>query len=290
MDKKDIILFYNPNEAYGCFSNWYPVKFTYLDQTFTSSEQFMMYQKAMMFDDFKIAGEILKTDDLDKIKKLGRAVKNYDDKRWSNSRLQIMRRGLRAKFSQNFELMRELINTHDAIIGEAAPYDKIWGIGLSIDASDAGNPEKWKGSNLLGKALMMVRDDLNLMLSRSTNGIVDYVHTSNFPHHFIWNIKIKNLILYPELKETIECYLYSLPSIFQQEENMNSILENKLAEIENEIYSPWHGYEPINGFKELKQDINEMLIFGMLDQYLTQKNEIYFFSKYWINCSLILNL
>lgn len=38
--------------------------------------------------------------------------------------------------------------------------DKIWGIGLSMDDPDRFDPSKWKGQNLLGYALMMVRDKL----------------------------------------------------------------------------------------------------------------------------------
>ncbi len=38
-------------------------------------------------------------------------------------------------------------------------YDKIWGIGLSADAPDADTLLAWLGENLLGFALMEVRDE-----------------------------------------------------------------------------------------------------------------------------------
>lgn len=46
------------------------------------------------------------------------------------------------------------------VIVEAGPVDPIWGIGLAADSPDARHPERWRGHNLLGKALMDVRDRL----------------------------------------------------------------------------------------------------------------------------------
>ena len=98
---QDIILFYHPTGYYGSFSNWYPCKFTYLDITYTSTEQYMMYQKAILFHDYETAEQILKETDLGKIKRLGRQVKNCDDDRWALARRQVVKRSVKAKFIQN---------------------------------------------------------------------------------------------------------------------------------------------------------------------------------------------
>ena len=42
----------------------------------------------------------------------------------------------------------------------ASPYDKIWGIGLDRETAMKGTVEQWQGENLLGCALMEVRDYL----------------------------------------------------------------------------------------------------------------------------------
>ena len=55
-----------------------------------------------------------------------------------------------------------LLKTGNATLAEASPYDRIWGIGLSADDPKAMNPDLWKGENLLGHALMRVRDELAL--------------------------------------------------------------------------------------------------------------------------------
>lgn len=62
-----------------------------------------------------------------------------------------------AKFSQNKELKEFLLNTENKVLVEASPQDMIWGIGLEQNNSDAENPAKWRGLNLLGFTLMEVR-------------------------------------------------------------------------------------------------------------------------------------
>lgn len=51
----------------------------------------------------------------------------------------------------------------DRVIVEAAPNDKIWGIGLEASDSRAWNRATWDGTNLLGRVLMRVRDRLKVV-------------------------------------------------------------------------------------------------------------------------------
>ena len=46
------------------------------------------------------------------------------------------------------------------IFAEAAPWDKVWGIGLGPYDPDSSDIHTWNGENLLGRALMKVRDSL----------------------------------------------------------------------------------------------------------------------------------
>lgn len=48
----------------------------------------------------------------------------------------------------------------DDILVEASPYDGIWGIKMAETDENAHNPLKWRGQNLLGFALVEVRDAL----------------------------------------------------------------------------------------------------------------------------------
>ena len=95
-----------------------------------------------------------------RIKELGRLVSGYDDNYWNGIRQIVVYEGLYAKFSQNEELKRLLQATGRAVLAECAVKDRIWGIGLSMDDPDRLDRRKWKGQNLLGYALMMVREKL----------------------------------------------------------------------------------------------------------------------------------
>ncbi|MGN1406181.1 MAG: NADAR family protein [Erysipelotrichaceae bacterium] len=156
----NIICFHNPEEENGYLSNWYLSDFTINNIKFTSMEQYMMYSKAILFKDTDIAREILKTDDVAVIKALGRQVSGYIESDWNGLRQLVIYEGLYAKFNQNEELKKQLLDTKDTVLAECAVKDTIWGIGLSMKDEDRFNKYKWKGQNLLGYALMAVRQKL----------------------------------------------------------------------------------------------------------------------------------
>lgn len=155
-----VICFHNPDEENGYLSNWYPSHFTFDGVEYSSMEQYMMHRKALCFGDRHVADEIMASDDAARIKRLGRIVSNYDDNYWNGVRQIIVFEGLFAKFSQNGDLKERLKATDGAILAECAVHDRIWGIGLSMKDDDRLETGRWKGQNLLGYALMMVRDKL----------------------------------------------------------------------------------------------------------------------------------
>ena len=155
-----IICFHNPSEDYGFLSNWYLSDFQLDGITFTSMEQYMMYKKAICFKDENIANQILAEKNVAKIKELGRLVSDYDEHIWNGVRQIIIYEGLLAKFSQNEFLKSRLLDTKNSILAECAVKDRIWGIGLSLTDPKRLIPSEWKGQNLLGYALMMVRGRL----------------------------------------------------------------------------------------------------------------------------------
>lgn len=156
----NVICFHNPNEENGYLSNWYLSQFTVGKKTFSSMEQFMMYRKAICFGDEAVATNILSTDDVAEIKALGRQVANYDEHVWNGIRQILVYEGLLAKFSQNEDLKDKLKFTGEAILAECAVKDLIWSVGLSMKDPDRFDKIKWKGQNLLGYTLMVVRESL----------------------------------------------------------------------------------------------------------------------------------
>merc|ERR1719436_919600 len=69
-------------------------------------------------------------------------------------------RGARAKFRQHEHLALRLLRTGQKPIAEASPSDNIFGIGLAPSDPLAKDPANWRGTNILGKALMQVRTEL----------------------------------------------------------------------------------------------------------------------------------
>lgn len=155
-----IVCFHNPDEDNGFLSNWYLSAFSVDGITFSSMEQYMMYKKAVCFGDDEIAIQILETENVAEIKALGRKVSGYDDNIWNGVRQIVIYQGLMEKFTQNAELKDKLLKTGNAVLAECAVKDMIWGIGLSMRDPDRLEMKKWKGQNLLGYTLMMVRERL----------------------------------------------------------------------------------------------------------------------------------
>ena len=157
---KKFVFFHNPDEKNGYLSNWYSCEFKDNENTYTSTEQYMMYKKAMLFNDLETANKIMSISSVSKIKAYGREVKNFNEEIWDNNKISIVTDGNYLKFSQNEVLKKYLLSTGNAILAECAVKDRIWGIGLSITSSLRFNEFNWRGENLLGKCLMSVREKL----------------------------------------------------------------------------------------------------------------------------------
>lgn len=143
-----------------CLSQWYQCPFVVEGQYYNCAEQYMMAEKARIFGDEEIRQQILAEYSQMAMKKLGRKVRNYDDEIWKEKRFDVVVKGNIAKFSQNEKLLDFLLSTGNNILVEASPKDTVWGIGLDESSPEAIQPRKWKGENLLGFALMEVRDIL----------------------------------------------------------------------------------------------------------------------------------
>jgi len=149
------------------FSNWHPSPFTHDGVQYNCSEQYMMHQKALLFGDTEVAQLIMETDSPRAQKMLGREVRNFDPKVWSENCISIMVDGCLSKFEQNPALGAQLLATGKTAVVEASPYDKVWGIGMTADDPRATDPTQWEGQNLLGHVLMEVRDLMNEKLPKS---------------------------------------------------------------------------------------------------------------------------
>jgi ribA/ribD-fused uncharacterized protein len=144
----------------SCFSQWYNAGFDIDGVRYPTAEHYMMAEKARLFGDESIREKILSCTYPHEAKQLGRMVKHYDETVWRSHRVDIVTTGNIAKFSQNDPLKHFLCETGERVLVEASPRDTIWGIGLAKSDPVVENPAKWRGFNLLGFALMAVRERL----------------------------------------------------------------------------------------------------------------------------------
>lgn len=152
------ILFWRPTDPNGWLGNWHKSSFTINNITYNCVEQWIMVNKARLFNDQLHEKKIMDTGNPRTHKYYGRRVTDFDPFIWEEHKEKILYKGLFAKFSQNDKLKQKLLDTGDAILAEASPYDNIYGIGLKFDNPKALNPKNWKGQNLLGNTLMKIRD------------------------------------------------------------------------------------------------------------------------------------
>ncbi|PZT55316.1 NADAR family protein [Paenibacillus silvae] len=142
------------------FSQWDPADFIVNGLQYTSAEQYMMHQKALLFGDLKIAEQIMSTNSASVQKKLGRQVKGFDQTVWEAECQRIVYEGNQAKFTQNEELLAALLATRGTTLVEASPDDRIWGVGLAEDNPRIRNRSTWRGTNWLGEILTRLREEI----------------------------------------------------------------------------------------------------------------------------------
>lgn len=175
-NKQPVIAFYSDKEGhpYREFSNFFrhqrPFEFSlpafarkpgFPESVWCSfSEKAIMVIKAALMEDREVFDLIDKAQAPDECKKLGRGIRNFRDDLWQNHLEETAFEVVRQKFAADKTLRDVLLSTGDAILVEAAPNDRIWGVGLNRKDSRVKDPSQWQGRNILGYALMQARDHL----------------------------------------------------------------------------------------------------------------------------------
>jgi ribA/ribD-fused uncharacterized protein len=117
----------------------------------------MMAMKARLFGDRATLKKIMATQIPKVQKQLGREVKGFNHATWSDVAYEVVLRATVEKYRQNPKLLILLQAAGDLEFVEASPEDVIWGIGLGTSDPDALDRTKWKGQNLLGKAITQAK-------------------------------------------------------------------------------------------------------------------------------------
>jgi len=144
----------------GVCSQWHASEFEIDGKKYTCAEQYMMYKKALLFEDEEVANAIMRTNSPKEQKALGRKVRGFEKDKWEEVCREYVYEANYAKFTQNPHMLKELKTYGNREIVEASPEDKIWGIGMHETNPDILDKSKWQGKNWLGEAVMRVRDEL----------------------------------------------------------------------------------------------------------------------------------
>ena len=256
VNKMEIIGFHLTTEPYGYFSNWFMCGFEYAGKHYNCVEQYMMAKKVELGKRFDLMDQIMDSNDPDEIKKL--AGKNcYPEYAqiagyWEKHRKHIVKRGVKAKFLQNAELQKKLLGTGNSILAECAGKDKVWGIGITLSDKAWHDVSNWNGDNLLGMALMEVRDEIWQEIAlNGTAKYTDYRDALPIPE---WNCKSGLLKRIPQYYSAINTYADQLP----EGKMRDTFYGWTLSQIENAMRTNMGGGLPIAGFFEMKQEIYEI--------------------------------
>jgi ribA/ribD-fused uncharacterized protein len=153
----EILFFFSKEPENKEFSNFYETEFELDGVKYKSAEHAYQGIKAKTFGDEEAFEKILKTKSAQSAKAAGKKVKDFKDETWKEKKDEVMKTVLRAKFTQNLELRKKLLDSGDKVIANADSRDKYWGIGTSVNTTMAKDPAKWKGENKLGKMLEELR-------------------------------------------------------------------------------------------------------------------------------------
>ena len=143
-------------------SQWTRRDFMFLGLWMNCCEQAMMAYKAMVFNDSEIFDQIMKADHPRTQQQLGRKVRKFDPEVWDRIKLRVVTNVNYRRFITHENDRELLLSTGDRIIVEASPTDQVWGVGLGENNPLIHDPANWRGQNLLGRALMDVREMLRI--------------------------------------------------------------------------------------------------------------------------------
>jgi ribA/ribD-fused uncharacterized protein len=193
------IAFFGPEATYGSFSNWYEqprranrsgsivsanreLSFPFTipdccwdsdfgdlvqrDSSVSSGEAAIMLCKAALFQDAVAYQALLHgargraSPSPAECKRIGRSVRGFRADVWDRVILSVAFAAVIAKYWGFGGALNSLPSTRGHILVEASPRDSVWAAGLTEDDPLIYDPRQWRGANVLGWALMELRERL----------------------------------------------------------------------------------------------------------------------------------
>ena len=249
-----VIGFKQTDLEYACLSNFYHSTFEYAGTHFNAAEQFIMYHKVLLFNRFDLAEMIIDQKDPHECKKIARRpFPEFNSALWDKTCITIVKRALTAKFIQNPDMLEVLLSTGDALLFGLDTHDNKWSIGIEPNGKDEYDVSKWKGSNLLGRVMMIVREELRNELARSQTRTLTFEDARDLDPIPEWLMKVCELKRIPQFYDTVHAYQDTL-----RQDAREALNEWPLHAVENAMRENMGGGLPITGFFELKQDVYDI--------------------------------
>ena len=129
------------------------------------SEKAIMLCKAAAMQDYATFDAILRAQNPKAAKALGRQVAPWNEQRWESVVCEVALAAVSQKFEQLPNLAAVLLATGNRLVAEMTRNDRNWGTGLDVGHPDGSRPARWRGTNILGWALMQARAQLAASVS-----------------------------------------------------------------------------------------------------------------------------
>ena len=140
------------------WSNFHLSPFMLNGQQYHSAEQWIQFQKAMLFGDSHTANQILQSSMPQECKRLSHYIHRIDHEKWRNEGFDLCLDGLCAKFTKNKDLIAMLKTTEPKLLVEVSN-DRLWGAGIPLKDSQVLNDKRWNSKGWLSNMLTIIRDE-----------------------------------------------------------------------------------------------------------------------------------
>ena len=157
------------------FSNFHPAEFSFAGHKYHCSEQLIQHLKAVHFEDEEVSRKIMSAKNALECKNLSKEIENYKHDTWATIAKAVCEEGIKAKFTQNENLQKTLLDTEDKVIVECS-YDQLWGTGIPLHEEGSLSPDRWVSQGILGEILQETRRFLQAR--RNTTIDAESVNTS----------------------------------------------------------------------------------------------------------------
>jgi ribA/ribD-fused uncharacterized protein len=142
----------------GILSNWYPLPIIDADVEYNCVDQYYLAKKALMFEDTEHYKQIMNTMDTEQLHQIGKQIRHVDKDKWDKHKIKIMFHANKLKYEQNILALKALLQTRGKLLAYASATDTFWGTGAGIEEVSENSPSNWKGYNVLGNILTVLRD------------------------------------------------------------------------------------------------------------------------------------